>query len=66
MDKKDIESRRYELRSLLFELSKSQMILKTKREKSEIYKKLEHIYYYSKEEKYRHFYSDIYAGSFGD
>ena len=61
MDKKDIESRRYELRSLLFELSKSQMILKTKREKSEIYKKLEHIYYYSKEEKYRHFYSDIYA-----
>ena len=42
MDKKDIESRRYELRSLLFELSKSQMILKTKREKSEIYKKLEH------------------------
>ena len=32
MDKKDIESRRYE-----------------------------HIYYYSKEEKYRHFYSDIYA-----
>lgn len=61
MDKKDIESRRYELRSLLFELSKSQMILKTKREKSEIYKKLEPIYYYSKEEKYRHFYSDIYA-----
>lgn len=61
MDKKDIENRRYELRSLLFDLSKSQIALKTKREKSEIYKRLEHIYYYNKDEKYRHFYSDIYA-----
>lgn len=61
MDKKDIENRRYELRALLFDLSKSQIALKTNREKSEIYKRLEHIYYYNKDEKYRHFYSDIYA-----
>jgi hypothetical protein len=61
VDKKDIENRRYELRSLLFDLSKSQIALKTNREKSEIYKRLEHIYYYNKDEKFRHFYSDIYA-----
>ena len=61
MDKKEIESRRLELRLLLMDLSKSQIVLKTNREKSEIYKRLEHIYYYNKEEKFRHFYSDIYA-----
>lgn len=61
MDISHEEQQRKEFREILFDLSKSQLSLKDKTERSIIYKRLENLYYSPNEEgRFRHFYSDIF------
>lgn len=54
--------RREDLRSLLFELSESQKILESKKERAKVFIRLEKIYFSADEEQeFRHFYSDIFS-----
>lgn len=56
------EEQRNEFRNILFDLAKSQLSLKEKAERSEIYQRLERLYYSSdKDNVFRHFYSDIFS-----
>ena len=56
------EQQRKEFREILFELSASLEILKSAPERSQIYRRLEKLYYSEKEEdRFRHFYSDIFS-----
>lgn len=55
------EQQRQEFRNILFDLSKSQLSLKDKGERSKIYQRLEKLYDSPDDEKeFRHFYSDIF------
>lgn len=61
MDLKAEEAKRDTFREILFELSKSQIVLKEKAYRSSIYQRLEELYHCPDEEhEYRHFYSDIF------
>lgn len=53
------EKKRNELRCCLIDLSKSQELLKDKKQKSEYFLKLESIYWNPDGDNFRHFYSDI-------
>lgn len=56
----DEQKRRDELIELLFELSKTQDIFREKKKRSDVFLKLEQIYYIQGSDNYfRHFYSDI-------
>ena len=55
------EKKRNELRCCLIDLSKSQELLKDKKQKSEYFLKLESIYWNPDGDNFRHFYSDIFA-----
>lgn len=55
----DEQERRDKLIELLFELSKAQDIFREKKKRSDIFLKLEEIYYIpGSDEYFRHFYSD--------
>ena len=61
MDLSAEQKRRREFCDILLELAANQRMLRDARNRSEMYKRLERIYYYSSEEKqFRHFYSDIF------
>lgn len=49
------------LHGLIIELSKSQNLLKSHKNKEKYYKRLESIYYNSEADNFRHYYSDIFA-----
>ena len=56
------QSQRKEFCDILFELAKNQEILQDKATRHEMYKRLEALYYSpNKEDRYRHFYSDIFT-----
>lgn len=55
------QEKRDALQQLLIDLSKSQDVLKDKKNRREFYLRLEDIYYNPDAENYRHFYSDIFA-----
>lgn len=55
------QEKRDALQQLLIDLSKSQDVLKDKKNRREFYLRLEDIYYNQDAENYRHFYSDIFA-----
>ena len=61
MNQKEEVLKRENLKSLLFDLAKSQEILKNDSEKAEIYKRLENIYYSYDSDNFRHYYSDIFS-----
>lgn len=61
MDLAREEQLRQEFRDILFELAELEFSLKDAASRSEMYQRLEKLYYTPKEEsKYRHFYSDIF------
>lgn len=55
------QEKRDSLRQLLMDLSKSQDVLKDRKDRREYYLRLEAIYYNTESDNYRHFYSDIFA-----
>lgn len=62
MDLTKEQSQRKEFCDILFELAKNQEILQDKATRHEMYKRLEALYYSpNKEDRYRHFYSDIFT-----
>ena len=62
MDLTKEQSQRKEFCDILFELAKNQEILQDKGTRQEMYKRLEALYYSpNKEDRYRHFYSDIFT-----
>lgn len=62
MDLTKEQSQRKEFCNILFELAKNQEMLQDKGTRREMYKRLEALYYSpNKEERYRHFYSDIFT-----
>ena len=62
MDLTKEQSQRKEFYDILFELAKNQEILQDKGTRHEMYKRLEALYYSpNKEDRYRHFYSDIFT-----
>lgn len=62
MDLTKEQSQRKEFCDILFELAKNQEILQDKGTRHEMYKRLEALYYSpNKEDRYRHFYSDIFT-----
>lgn len=62
MDLTKEQSQRKEFCDILFELAKNQEMLKDKATRHEMYKRLEGLYYSPiKENRYRHFYSDIFT-----
>ena len=61
MDLSAEQKRRREFCDILLELAANQRMLRDARNRSEMYKRLERLYYSSSEEKqFRHFYSDIF------
>lgn len=61
MDFTQEERQREEFRNILFDLAESQFSLKDKSDRSKMYQRLERLYYSpSAENRYRHFYSDIF------
>ena len=62
MDLTKEQNQRKEFCNILFELAKNQEMLQDKGTRREMYKRLEALYYSpNKEERYRHFYSDIFT-----
>lgn len=62
MDVRKEQQQRESFRSVLFDLAKSQTLLGNPTERSQIYKRLENIYYSTENsEEFRHFYSDIFS-----
>ena len=61
MDKSFDIKRREEFKALLQELAKADSFLEDSSERSNFYRKFEHIYYISNQERFRHFYSDIFS-----
>ena len=55
------QEKRDSLRQLLMDLSKSQDVLKDRKDRRDYYLRLEAIYYNTDSDNYRHFYSDIFA-----
>ena len=55
------QEKRDSLRQLLMDLSKSQDVLKDRKDRRDYYIRLEAIYYNTDSDNYRHFYSDIFA-----
>ena len=55
------KEKRDSLRQLLMDLSKSQDVLKDRKDRRDYYLRLEAIYYNTDSDNYRHFYSDIFA-----
>ena len=55
------QEKRDSLRKLLMDLSKSQDVLKDRKDRRDYYLRLEAIYYNTDSDNYRHFYSDIFA-----
>ena len=55
------QEKRDSLRQLLMDLSKSQDVLKDRKDRRDYYLRLEAIYYNTYSDNYRHFYSDIFA-----
>ena len=55
------QEKRDSLRQLLMDLSKSQDVLKDRKDRRDYYLRLEAIYYTTDSDNYRHFYSDIFA-----
>lgn len=57
-----IDEKREQFKNLLFQLAESQMTLSSPKQKVEIYKDLEALYYFEDPKtEFRHFYSDIFA-----
>lgn len=62
METTSIDKNRDKFKMLLFKMAKSQDILSTPKQKSDVYIELESIYYdLGNPEEFRHFYSDIFA-----
>lgn len=62
MDVKRETQKREELRNILFDLSKEQISLRNVKKRSELYLRLEKLYYSNKsQEKFRHYYTDIFS-----
>lgn len=55
------QEKREKLTDLLFELSKSQEILATPKDRAGYFRKLEEIYYNCDKDNFRHYYSDIFS-----
>lgn len=55
------QEKREKLTDLLFELSKSQEILATPKNRASYFRKLEEIYYNCDKDNFRHYYSDIFS-----
>ena len=55
------QEKRELFKKLLIELSKSQEYLMEKKDRAEVYRKLEKIYYSCDKDNFRHFYSDIFS-----
>lgn len=61
MDKQFDISQREEFKKILIKLANSSTFLKDPNERKEFYRKFEGIYYINKNERFRHFYSDIFG-----
>lgn len=61
MDKSFDAKRREEFKEVLQDLAKADSFLEDSAKRREFYLKLEHIYYINAQERFRHFYSDIFS-----